>query len=247
VEAVNGGPPERRFRNISASFPFLCALLSLAAPRLARADDALAPATPGDDLDVRARLAFIESRLRDGTVTANLWWYGWTVGYSTLALGQGVVALATTSAGLRTDSIVGGVSSALGVIPFFVFPFPARRAARELEPMPEATVDERREKLARAEELLEASAKAETLGRSLLTHAFVGLSAAGIGVILGVGFHRAGSGVLDGVGGIVTGEAQIWTEPTAAIDAWREIHGPAQEARWSLVPRMGGVDLVGSF
>jgi hypothetical protein len=231
---------------------FLALAVGLAlAPRPARA----APPDP-DDVEVRRRLTFIEDRLDRGTAAAERWWYGWYTGWTALTVGEAIGAVATTNPLLRKDAAVGAVGASLGVLPFGIFPFPARYAARQLGTLPEATPAERRRKLARAERLLRASASAEVQGRSWITHVLTAGASAAVGLVLGLAYQRPVTGVISGVAGIGIGEAQIWTQPTAAIGDLRAYEqlslGSAPPANpgavsWGLAPVGGGLGVAGRF
>ncbi len=170
------------------------------------------------DAEVTRRLAFIEGRLRAGTPAAERWWTGWLAGFTALTLGQAVVALATTDPGLRKDAAVGAASSSLGVIPLGLFPFPDRYAAAAVARLAASTPALRREKLARAEALLEKCAEADAAGRAWTAHALSAGVSIGVGLVQAFVYDRPRSGVLSAVGGVGLSEAQIFTRPTAAIE-----------------------------
>jgi hypothetical protein len=238
----------------SAVIRIACLALAAAstlAPRTVRA----APPEM-EDAEVGRRLAFLEERLDRGTVSAERWWYGWFSGWLALSVGEAVGAVATTNVGLRKDSAVGAVGASLGVIPFGIFAFPARYAAGELHALPEATPAERRRKLARAEHLLRASAKAEAAGRSWLTHVLSIGGSVGVGLVLALGYQRPTTGVISILGGVGISEAQIFTQPTAAIDDLRAYErlagGTAPAAKpgasaWTIAPLGLGLGVTGRF
>jgi hypothetical protein len=227
--------------------PLLALALLLLAPR-ARAE-ALS------DAEVTKRLAFISSTLESGTVAADRWWYGWYIGWTTLTAGEVVFALAATDRGFRVDSAVGAVSCSLGVIPLGFLPFVPRTAAASLRTLPGSTAEERRRKLVVGENLLRKSAEKEALGRSWLTHA-LGISVSiGAGLVLGLGYKRPVTGIINTVTGIALTEAQIFTQPTAAIGAWKayglgKFEAPVAAAtapRWTIVPQPTGIGLAAIF
>jgi hypothetical protein len=210
------------------------------------------------DAEVARRIAFIEGRFARGDAAANRWWNAWFYGFTALTVAQGVLAIATTDPGLRTDSAVGAASSSLGVMPLGLSPLPARFAVGALRALPDATPAERRRKLARAEELLRESAEAEALGRSWLNHALGGGVSVGVGLVLGFVYKRPGSAVLNTVSGIALSELQIFTQPTAAIDDQRAYErwigmrrAPAtahkNTVEWALIPQPCGLFIAGHF
>ncbi len=227
--------------------PLLALALLLVAPR-ARAEGP-------SDADVTRRLAFISSTLEGGTVAADRWWYGWYAGWTALTTGEVVFAIAATDRGFRVDSAVGAVSCSLGVIPLGFLPFVPRTAAASLRTLPGDTPEQRRRKLAAGENLLRKSAETEAFGRSWLTHA-LGISVSvAAGLVLALGYKRPVTGTINIVTGIALTEAQIFTQPTAAIGAWRSYeHGnfetpraATKVPRWTIVPQPTGIGFAAQF
>ncbi|MEP7125585.1 MAG: hypothetical protein ABJE95_31930 [Byssovorax sp.] len=231
---------------------------SISPPLLALALLLLAPEARAEgpsDAEVTRRLAFISSSLEAGTVAADRWWYGWYIGWTTLTVGEVVFALAAPDRGFRVDSAVGAVSCSLGVIPLGFLPFVPRTAAASLRTVPGSTSEERRRKLLVAESLLRKSSETEALGRSWLTHA-LGISVSiGAGLVLGLGYKRPVTGIINSLTGIALTEAQIFTQPTAAIGAWRAYESGKFEApkaatnlpRWTIVPQPTGIGVAALF
>lgn len=206
-------------------FALLAALTIELAPRAAVAEP-----PPPSDAEIARRIAFIQERLDRAAPAANRWWCGWYTGWLGLTAVQSVVAVATTDPGLRADSAVGAVGSSLGVIPLGLFPFPATFVAADLRALPASTPSERRKKLARAEGFLRASAEAEAFGRSWISHALSGTVSVALGLVLGLAYRRPLTGALNAVAGVALSEAQIFTQPTAAIDDWSEYRARGGEA-----------------
>lgn len=231
----------------SATPPLLALALLLLAPS-ARADDL-------DDAAITRRLGFIEHSLESGTVAADRWWYGWYAGWSALTVGEVVFALAATDRGFRVDSAVGAVSCSLGVIPLGFLPFVPRTAAASLRTLPGTSPAERRRKLAAGEHLLRSAADTEALGRSWLTHT-LGISVSiAAGLVLALGYERPVTGTINALTGVALTELQIFTQPTAAIDAWRayglgKIAAPptaTKGPRWTIVPQGNGLGFAAQF
>lgn len=231
---------------------------SISLPLLALALLTLAPSARAEgpsDAEVTRRLGFIERHLEASTFAADRWWYGWYAGFTALTVGQFTIAVAITDRDRRPDYVVGAVASSLGVVPRALFPFTPRTAAASLRVYPATTPEERRRKLAAAERLLHAASDVEIQGRSWLTHA-LGLSVSlATGLVLGLGYHSTRGALLDSLGGVALVEAQIFTQPTAAIDAWRayglgHLEPPAAASdspRWSLVPQGLGLGFAAVF
>lgn len=227
--------------------PLLALALLLLAPR-ARAQDLT-------DVEITRRLGFIERHLEAGTVAADRWWYGWYGGWTALTVGEVVFAIAAPSRGFRVDSAVGAVSCSLGVIPLGLFPFVPRTAAASLRAVPGVTREEKRRKLATAERLLRTSAETEALGRSWLPHTLgIGVSVAA-GLILALGYQRPVTGTINILAGIALTEAQIFTQPTAAIGVWRAYGlgrfetpvAATNTPRWTIVPQPTGIGFAAVF
>jgi hypothetical protein len=212
-------------------------------------------AEPYSDQEVKRRIQFIEERLDAGTAAADRWWYSWFVIYTGLTVGQATIAIAATDPGLRIDNVVGALSSSLGVVPLGLMSFEPRFAADRLRAVRDGTPKQRRMKLVRAEALLRSAADNERGGRSWLSHLIGNNFALAVGVILGVGYDRPLSGVISFAGGLVVTEAQILSQPTQAIEDWRqyERHGPttsnddSASSRWVVVPQSGGLGVAGVF
>lgn len=236
------------------------ALTGLALASSAAAAEGAPPLRP--DAEVTRRLAFLEGRLERGDRAANLWWNAWIYGWTGLTLAQAGIALGTTDRGLRIDAAVGAAASSLGVLPLGVLPFPARRAAGLLRALPEATPEERRCKLARAERLLRQSAEVEALNRSWVNHAVGDSVSLGVGLVLALVYQRPlGSAVFSAAGGVALNTLQIFTQPTQAIDDLRDYErglgggfpghaafGPSTpRASWSLAPSPFGIGITGHF
>jgi hypothetical protein len=228
------------------------AVAAIAAAREARADDAAPPRR--SDADVTRRLAFIEDRLEAGRPAAERWSYGWFTAYTGAAVVQFGVALGTTDPGLRADMAVGAFTSAIGVLPFAVFPFTPRFASAALAELPATTPAERARKLRRAEVLLEKSADQEAFGKGWMMQVGVLSVNVGIGLGLALGYDRVKSGISTTLIGIAVSEFQIFTEPTQAIDDWatyqrgdlaRPVARPA--VQFHVAPAPGGIGLGASF
>ena len=207
------------------------------------------------DAEVTRRLAFLSHHLESGTAAADRWWYCWYAGYTALTVGQFTLAIAVTDPKARPDYVVGAVASSLGVIPLGFFPFTPRLAAGHLRVYPATTPTERRRKLAAAERLLHAASDVEIQGRSWITHA-LGLSVSlATGLVLGLGYHSTRGALLNSLGGVAITELQIFTQPTAAIDAWHayelgQIESPrtaTNKPRWAIVPQGMGLGFAAVF
>ena len=201
--------------------------------------------------DGRARYEHALTALERGTRAARFWWIGWTSGYSLATVSQGVVAAVTTDRGTRIDSIVGAAESAFGVIGMLVAtPRTPMWAADALLAMDDRTACDRMRRLDRAEELLRKSAREEEQARAWYSQIIGDAINLAAPTVLWIGYKRYASGWYTLVPGIAIQEAQILSQPTAAISAWRShaaTFGDARGVAWHVIPLPGGIAVSGVF
>ena len=223
-------------------------------------------ARPSDE-QVTERLSYLESALRSARPAARAWWYGWISVYSAGTVVQWSLAgahwndtkLEDDSPGARRvrdrgfaeDMLVGGATTALGLGSLLIDPFVPAYGANALKRLPEATPEERRAKLLRAEEIHRRCAEREKKGRGLTTHLLnLGVNAAA-GIVTAAAFHRPWT---DGLMTFAAGEAvsllNIFTQPRRAIRDLRDYEAmvrgeslarsaapPGRDVYFSLSPR----------
>jgi hypothetical protein len=202
------------------------------------------------------RLRAIERALDAGERDAQAWWTAWLFGLSAAAALQTAASL-----GAERDIPVlqvGAVRAAVGAASVVLVPLPAAFAPGALRAMPEGTGPDRIAKLKAAEEWLRKSAKVERLGKSWVPR--VGglvLNTAG-SLWLWLREQRRGAALLSFGVGFLVGEAKIFTQPTAAIEAEErllpgstaaalEAPKPAPGVRWTLSAAPGALVLSGAF
>jgi len=186
------------------------------------------------DEQVTERLTFIENALRSAQPRARTWWYGWIAGYSAGAVVQGSLAIAhwndvkpdqgspnapkVRDRRFAEDMLVGSATFALGVGGLLIDPFLPAYSAKKLQVMPEATPEERRSKLLRAEELLRKCARREKDGRGWGTHLLnIGANAAA-GLVTTLAFHRKWyDGLITFAAGETVSLVNIYTQPRRVI------------------------------
>jgi hypothetical protein len=192
-----------------------------------------ATGTPSDE-EVKARLAFIQTALDAGRGRAGTWWYGWLGGYAAATVVQGGLAIAKAKdirpvsdaasddvngdRKFAADMLVGGATTALGIVGMLIDPFTPLSAPGGLRALPDGTPEERLAKLQRAEELLRRCARREREGKGLATHLLnLGVNAAA-GVVTAAAFKRPWT---DGLVNFGIGEAvsllNIFTQPCRAV------------------------------
>jgi hypothetical protein len=212
-------------------------LLAVVAAILVRNGAFAQDSTVLSDRDVSDRLGFVETSLRTGQSAARLWAYGWIGTYSAATAVQWSLAGAhwndkkwdnsapvprqVRDRGLAEDMLVGGATTALGVGGFLIDPFLPATALNRFRRLADTTPEDRRIKLAKAEELLRLCAERERRGRGRTTHLLnIGVNAVA-GIVTAAAFHRP---VKDGLMTFVIGEAvsliNIFTQPRKAIRAW---------------------------
>ncbi len=192
--------------------------------------------------------------LEQGQSNANVWWYGWLIGYSAATIGQGAVYMTSTDKETRQDMALGAATTFLGAMGQIIAPMSPGTAADRFASIAESTPQERTNKLLAGEKLLQESALREKEGRSWKTHAITGLANLSSGLIVWLGFKR---NIWEGVGNFalntVITEAQIWTQPTRAIKDYdvyikkyksaEQLNWRNSETSWSIAVYPGGVGI----
>jgi hypothetical protein len=223
-------------------------LLVTGAGATAKADDTeVCPTNPLDAIRYQSLFA----TLKLGQAPAKRWWFSWTSAYGVATLSQGVLAAVTTDRGTRIDSIVGAAESAVGVIGMLTsVPHTQMWAPTELEKMDARTPCDRERRLRRAEELLRRSAKEEEQGRAWYTQVLGAVVNLAAPAVLWIGYKRYASGWYTLGPGIAIQEAQILTQPKAAIGAWLAYErslGKHDGVSVSFTPLLGGGAVSGTF
>lgn len=171
------------------------------------------------DAQTQERLQAIRHMLEQGKPNANRWWYGWLSGYSAATIGQGAVYLTCENKETRQDMALGAATTFLGAMGQIIAPTVPGTAPDRLAQFSENTLEERSNKLRKAEELLRECALQEKFGRSWKTHAITGAVNLSSGLVVWLGFKRS---FWEGVGNFalntVITEAQIWSQPTRAVE-----------------------------
>lgn len=202
------------------------------------------------DAEVQRRLDFITRRLDASKLHGQIWYASWlAISAGSLAYGAVEAALDSKN-GSRADGVGGIVLGGIGIGYITLVPLGARRGADPLRALPDATPEERRQKLERAQVLLQANAeRARTATSSWTSH----LAGVGLGVIAGAAVWAASGdappAILTGATAIAGSEAQFWTEPRQPrrdLEDYVRKFGlgpPATTRRWRLVPAPGGLAL----
>lgn len=230
----------------------LCTLLIALAIAPPFALRAVADDAPPDDA-VSRNLAWIQSRFDDARPRAELWWRSWLLFNSLMLVGNGVAAIGAPIEDDRWARGVGGAMAGIGVVHLGITgPFVSHVAADRMRAWPESTPDERRQKLARAEDLLRRAAVGERKGIDWKNHVGCALlSAASGGILLARG--QTTDAVAQGVGSFAISEIMIFTQPRAAIRAW-DVYSRGTNATsvsptptWSVLVTPSGVAIAGTW
>jgi hypothetical protein len=223
----------------------LALLASTGQPAVAAGSQA-APEAGVPDSVVQERTRFIEERLDSHRLHANIWYWGWMTVFVGSTVYEGIGATTTDHGADRANYISQGVLSVGGIGDLLFRPFDARFGAEPIRALPDATPEERRQQLARAEALLRANAvRAET--RTSWLHHLANAVANGVAgaVVWAAGDGRQGA--ISAVTGTLVGEVQIWSEPGGPVQDLKDYERfkagePVEaDAGWSIVPALGGV------
>jgi hypothetical protein len=229
--------------------PWLALVLSaavLVCATGARAQDA-ALTTDAVALDLRA--AELERALADVQQPTQRYFIGWVLTLSALGVGQGLAGwLIDMPPGQQESMFLGAALSVLGVGIQLITPYPGRYGAEELRGMPSSTLDQKRKRVARGEELLEREADSAWFQRAWFQHIVLVAAGAGVGLFLGLRHPDEvwTAAVPAGVGTFLVAEAQVWTRPKAAISHWERYRAHLNVAP-SVAANGGGFVLHGRF
>jgi hypothetical protein len=171
-------------------------------------------ATEMRELD--ARITKIQAALDDLRTPIGRYYVSWVAIMSTVALSQGALALfvADETKERATFWVASGAGLA-GLLSVVAPSYPGFYASGSLRSMADGTLQQKRDKLVVAEELLEAEARSIERSRGFWAHVPGVLLAAGAGLYLGLAYDDNLPGALR-VSGVVLllSELRIWTRPT---------------------------------
>jgi hypothetical protein len=200
------------------------------------------------DSQIQSRLQAVQHMLEHGKASADLWWYGWLVGYSAATIGQGAVFLASEDKGVRQDMALGAATTLLGALGQIITPRIHGAGPDMLVGISEGTPAQRAGKLLEFETMLKENAAQERAGRSWKMHAITGVVNLGSGLVVWLGFKRD---IWEGIGNFalntVITEAQIWTQPTRAVKDYEKyqsgdkLNYGKSETSWSVGVYPGGL------
>jgi hypothetical protein len=201
-------------------------------------------------VDSDERTAFLQARIDTAARRSRIWAASWGAGLGALTIGQLAIAPTVPRAD-RIDFWVGAAASGVGALSRAVFIPVVLRERRRLARLPAGAST--CERLAALERAVEVSAKGERQGRALWMHGLSLAFNAGVGLVLGLAFHRPVAGNRLAALGAVIGEVMIVTQPTVMARTMKDyragaLFGPGTWRPRPLVLRGGGgLGLVGAM
>jgi hypothetical protein len=212
-----------RLRLPGLALPTLVAALLAAAPRPTAAGCPLPTDAAAELADVpdASRLAFLREALRGEVWNMKLWTGLWSGGYLLLTTGQ--VALANAAPGSeRPDWWIGASGPTVGLISVLALPNGVMEHGLLFEAQTRALAPggDPCTLIARGERWLELDAGDEAFGTGWLVHVGNVVVNAAMALAIGFGYGHWLTAAINAGVGLAIGEAMIWTQPTALIDAW---------------------------
>jgi hypothetical protein len=204
------------------------------------------------DEDMERRLAFIEERLNEGRNRARYWQYGWSGFFAASAAFQGYKVIESDDGDNELNYAVGAVKSAAGLTLMLLRPLPAVKGAASLNGMPANKPDQQEARIRAAEDLLSTNAGRAQERKSWSRH-LMGIAVNLIGSAVIASFGDTDDAVISGLTGIAINQANIWSQPSRAIDDLADYQRefPAvpetNEAAWRLTPMRGGIGITIPF
>lgn len=236
--------PLRSYADASAGTePFLPLKLGQM-PATETAPAAVTAEPSAQDIDARARYLMerLDARKKHATWWHRSWFAVYTGGMAFTALRLGI----TDSSGVRADSIVSGVKSAIGLSNLLFRPLEARHGADRIRAMPGETREQRLARMEAAEKQLEANAARASKARDWRAHlSSVGLNVAGGAALLIGGWQKRAA--VSAALGIVVGEISIYTEPVTPAQDWDDYQARKSSRTWTLLPSGNGLTFAMTF
>jgi hypothetical protein len=188
--------------------------IGLFAPRPARAapcpiEDPQLAALAG--VDVEERLRFLAAAFDRDVRNIDIWSWTWGSIYAGATIAQVVALPVVKDHGVRIDLSVGAVSSGVGAVSLYGLPLQITLPLRAVR---RRWADPDRCALAvQAEAALVKAAGHEALANGVLAHVGDVLANVGLGLVLGLGYHRWQSAWISVLTGVAVGETNAFTQP----------------------------------
>jgi hypothetical protein len=220
--------------------------------------------TIGYDSVSNAKLQFLKQSIKQDYCHTQEWWYGWLGAYSAATIGQGVVYFVSGDKSTRQDMALGAATTLLGAAGQFISPFYPNNEFNEFNSLPETSDEDKLQKLASAERLLNHWSERERMALTWQNHILCTAVNLGGGLITWLAFedkfgHKRT--IWDGIANFalneVITEAQIWSQPTLAKRKYKkycqmylngnEAYSYVPEMTWYFEAMPGGIGIKIKF
>jgi len=187
------------------------------------------------------RLKFIETRLARQSPDARYWQRGWTGFHAASAAVHGVLAVDADDSDDEVNYLVGAVKSTGALAQMLIRPLPAVQSASRFQALPSRNREERIHKVAQGEALLHENADRAATRSGWRRH-LIGVGANLLGGVAIAAFGDSSDAVTSTLLGIAVSEANIWTEPSRAINDLEDyqdnkwMQRQTSEVSWRIVP-----------
>jgi len=200
----------------------LVVLVTLAGGAPGWAQEGITPLNTGlTDAELDRRIQFIEQRLDGSKTHAQIWHWSWMTVNVGSAVIQGAVAATIDNHDDKVNYATGAALGAIGAADQIFRPLEARYGAGPIQGMPQATREEKIAKLRKAEEQLRSNGERAAERTSLVPHAGNAALATIAGVVVGF-WGNPSDGVITGFTTLAGGELNIWTQPAAPEQDWKD-------------------------
>ncbi len=216
-------------------------------------DPLSASAQAPPDEEVERRLAFIGDRLDARRLHTEIWQGAWTGINGGTAVILGISASRINS---RDDRIAFGTQSVLALIglgdQYLIRPIPGLNGVGSIRRLPDTTPEQKKEKLAKAEAILWASANREAERTDWPYHLGNAALNSAAGAVIGI-FGKTKDGIIAGASGFLGGIVYAFSEPWGRQQDWRDYQRfrkglpYAQSSGWSVTANAGMLSLHYQF
>jgi hypothetical protein len=198
------------------------ALVVLAGAVPGWAQEGITPPNTGlTDAEIDQRIQFIERRLSGSKTHGQIWYWSWMTVDAGTAVIEGAVAATIDNHDDKVNYATNAALGAIGVADLIFRPLEARYGAGPIQGMPDATRDEKVAKLRAAEDQLRRNAERAETRTSWVMHAGNAALATIAGVVVGF-WGNPSDGVITGASALAGGELNIWTQPGAPEQDWKD-------------------------
>jgi hypothetical protein len=175
------------------------------------------------DAEVEARYQMVYRALAAEETHGKWWYFGWLSLFTGLATAQGIMA-ALDVGGLRPRHMAGTIGNGLSIFAYVIFPrlgLETAMAAPRLRRIGADTPEDRRERLLRAEAMLERVAARQDQNSNPVAHLQGYAFGVAASLTLGLAYNDLGGALQFGIASPAVNHARVLTAPTGAIRSWR--------------------------